>query len=86
MADRFVLSLINRKEIKPKDFCFTVSHLGLFTYLILKNELKRIINEEEDSLRFYNLGAKYDSSTYRHRPSIPIDVTLNNMSADPDQT
>lgn len=30
-------------------------------YLILKNELTKIIDFEHDSLRFYNLGAKYSN-------------------------
>ncbi|MDR0383946.1 MAG: CRISPR-associated endonuclease Cas2 [Christensenellaceae bacterium] len=30
-------------------------------YLSLQNELKQIIKEEEDSLRFYNLGINHDN-------------------------
>lgn len=47
-------------------------------YLILQNELKKIINEKEDSLRFYNLGTKYDSKVVHIgiRPSIPLEGNL----------
>ncbi|MDR3292492.1 MAG: CRISPR-associated endonuclease Cas2 [Clostridiales bacterium] len=47
-------------------------------YLILQSELKRIINQEEDSLRFYNLGTKYTDSVIHIgvKPSIPIDGNL----------
>lgn len=30
-------------------------------YLVLKHDLNEIINENDDSLRFYNLGARYSS-------------------------
>lgn len=47
-------------------------------YLILQNELKKIINAEEDSLRFYNLGAKYDNKVVHIgiKSSISIDGNL----------
>lgn len=45
--------------------------------LLLKNELTGIINPEQDSLRFYNLGAKYSSridhiGRVRHLPEDEI--------------
>lgn len=30
-------------------------------YVVIKNQLLKIINQDEDSLRFYNLGNKYQS-------------------------
>ncbi len=44
-------------------------------YVKLQNELKSIINESEDSLRFYNLGSKYETKIIQigKRPLIPID-------------
>ena len=47
-------------------------------YLVLQNELKKIINKDEDSLRFYNLGTKYENKVEHigTKPSIPIEGTL----------
>lgn len=35
-------------------------------YLELRNKLLKIINEEEDSLRLYNLGKKYTTKVEHH--------------------
>ncbi len=47
-------------------------------YISLQAELKRIINISEDSLRFYNLGMKYDGKVIHVgiKPSIPLDGRL----------
>ena len=47
-------------------------------YLTLVADLKKIIKEDEDSLRFYNLGAKYDGKVVHIgiKPSIPLDGNL----------
>ncbi|MGI6228011.1 MAG: CRISPR-associated endonuclease Cas2 [Christensenellales bacterium] len=47
-------------------------------FVALKAELKKIIKEEKDSLRFYNLGTKYNTKIehYGTKPSIPIEGTL----------
>lgn len=44
-------------------------------FLKLKNTLAGIINPEEDSLRFYNLGNKYESKVEHIgiKPSIPLE-------------
>ena len=47
-------------------------------YLILKHDLAEIMDESQDSLRYYNLGAKY-SSKIEHRGRqrhLPIDDAL----------
>lgn len=47
-------------------------------YLKLQNELKAIINKEEDSLRFYNLGNNYSEKVIHMgiKPSIPLEGDL----------
>jgi CRISPR-associated protein Cas2 len=47
-------------------------------YVKLQSELKRIMNEDEDSLRFYNLGNNYDNKVVHigTKPSIPLDGGL----------
>lgn len=47
-------------------------------FIMLQNELKKIINESEDSLRFYNLGSSYKEKAIHIgiKPSIPIDGDL----------
>ncbi|HHW45384.1 MAG TPA: CRISPR-associated endonuclease Cas2 [Clostridiales bacterium] len=47
-------------------------------YLILQNELKKIINTEEDSLRFYNLGNNYTEKVVHigAKPSIDLEGDL----------
>jgi CRISPR-associated protein Cas2 len=47
-------------------------------YLILQSELKKIIKQDEDSLRFYNIGTKYDNKVIHIgvKPSIPLDGDL----------
>lgn len=47
-------------------------------YLKLQNELKGIINTEEDSLRFYNLGNNYTEKTLHIgiKPSIDFEGDL----------
>jgi CRISPR-associated protein Cas2 len=47
-------------------------------YVKLQNELKQIIDENEDSLRFYNLGLKYDTKIIQigRKPLYPIDGSL----------
>ena len=47
-------------------------------YLILKHDLAEIMDESQDSLRYYNLGAKY-SSKIEHRGKqrhLPIDDVM----------
>ena len=47
-------------------------------YLILKHDLAEIMDESQDSLRYYNLGAKY-SSKIEHRGRqrhLPIDDVM----------
>ncbi len=47
-------------------------------YLILKHALAEIMNESQDSLRYYNLGAKY-SSKIEHRGiqrHLPVDNVM----------
>lgn len=43
-------------------------------FIKLQNELKKIINEQEDSLRFYNLGNKFETKviTLGKKEIIPI--------------
>jgi CRISPR-associated protein Cas2 len=47
-------------------------------YVVLKNELISIINEKEDSLRFYNLGNSYKEKVIHVgiKPSIPVEDNL----------
>lgn len=47
-------------------------------YLILKHDLAKIMDESQDSLRYYNLGAKYSSKIeYRGRQRhLPVDVVM----------
>jgi len=47
-------------------------------YLRLQNELKAIINTEEDSLRFYNLGNKYTEKVIHLgiKPSMDLESDL----------
>ncbi len=47
-------------------------------YIKLQNELKAIINAEEDSLRFYNLGNNYTEKVIHIgiKPSIDLDKNL----------
>ncbi len=47
-------------------------------FLTIQNELKQLINEKEDSLRFYNLGNKYSSKVIHigQKPSIPLEGNL----------
>lgn len=47
-------------------------------YLMLQNELKAIINTEEDSLRFYNLGNSYSEKVIHIgiKPSIDLEGDL----------
>lgn len=47
-------------------------------YQMLQNELKEIINKEEDSLRFYNLGNKYTEKVIHIgvKPSIDMEGGL----------
>lgn len=47
-------------------------------YLILKHVLSEIMNESQDSLRYYNLGTKYSSKIeYRGRQRhLPIDDVM----------
>ncbi|MDR1940061.1 MAG: CRISPR-associated endonuclease Cas2 [Clostridiales bacterium] len=44
----------------------------------LQSELKKLMNAEEDSLRFYRLGDKYASKVdhFGIKPSIPLEGTL----------
>lgn len=44
-------------------------------FLALQNGLRLIINEKEDSLRFYNLGNKYSEKVTHigQKPSIPLE-------------
>ena len=48
------------------------------TFLKLKNTLLGMINQEEDSLRFYNLGNKYENKVEHIgiKPSVPLDGTI----------
>lgn len=48
------------------------------TFLKLKNTLVEMINQEEDSLRFYNLGNKYENKIEHIgiKPSIPLEGTI----------
>jgi len=48
------------------------------TFLKLKNTLIGMINQEEDSLRFYNLGNKYENKVEHIgiKPSIPLEGTI----------
>lgn len=47
-------------------------------YLKMQNELKRIINFEEDSLRFYNLGNNYSEKVIHlgTKPSVDLEGDL----------
>ena len=47
-------------------------------FVALQNELRSIINPEEDSLRFYNLGNSYENKVVHigAKPSIPIEGEL----------
>ena len=47
-------------------------------FVALQNELKSIINPEEDSLRFYNLGNSYKSKVVHigAKPSLPLEGEL----------
>jgi len=47
-------------------------------YIKLQNELKEIINKEEDSLRFYNLGNNYSEKVMHIgiKPSIDLEGDL----------
>lgn len=47
-------------------------------YLILKHDLAAVMDESQDSLRYYNLGAKYSSRIeYRGRQRhIPVDDVM----------
>jgi CRISPR-associated protein Cas2 len=47
-------------------------------YLVLQNELKKIINTEEDSLRLYNLGNNYSEKVIHIgiKPSIDFEGDL----------
>lgn len=48
------------------------------TFIKLKNTLIGMINPEEDSLRFYNLGNKYETKVehFGVKPSIPLEGTI----------
>jgi CRISPR-associated protein Cas2 len=48
------------------------------TLLKLKNELISIIDQSEDSLRFYSLGNRYENKVEHVgvKPSIPLDGTI----------
>ncbi len=53
-------------------------NLDYGNFLKLKNELKIIIDESQDNLRFYNLGNNY-STKVEHlgvKPSIPLEGTI----------
>jgi len=47
-------------------------------FITLQNELKNIINPDEDSLRFYNLGNGYKEKVVHigTKPSIPLEGEL----------
>ena len=47
-------------------------------FITLQNELKKIINPDEDSLRFYNLGNSYKEKVVHIgiKPSIPLEGEL----------
>jgi CRISPR-associated protein Cas2 len=47
-------------------------------YVVLRNALISIINEKEDSLRFYNLGNSYKEKVIHIgvKPSIPVEDSL----------
>ena len=47
-------------------------------FITMQNELKSIINPEEDSLRFYNLGNSYENKVLHIgvKPSIPLEGEL----------
>lgn len=48
------------------------------TFLKLKNTLTELINRQEDSLRFYNLGNKYENKVehFGAKPSISLEGTI----------
>lgn len=48
------------------------------TFLELRNTLSKIIDQEADSLRFYNLGNKYENKVDHIgiKPSIPLEGTI----------
>lgn len=47
-------------------------------FISLQNELKFIINKDEDSLRFYNLGTNYENKAIHigQKPGIKLDGNL----------
>jgi len=47
-------------------------------FVLLQNELKNIINPDEDSLRFYNLGNSYKEKVIHMgiKPSLPLEGSL----------
>ena len=47
-------------------------------FIALQNELKNTIKENEDSLRFYNLGTNYDNKVIHigQKPGIELDGNL----------
>jgi CRISPR-associated protein Cas2 len=50
-------------------------HLDWGEYIKFQNELKAIIDKNLDSLRFYNLGAHFDTKVMHigQKPSMPIE-------------
>ena len=53
-------------------------NIDFTTFLILKNTLVEMINHKEDSLRFYNLGNKYENKVEHigTKPSIPLEGSI----------
>ncbi len=47
-------------------------------YVILKNKLLKVYDEEKDSLRFYRLGEKYDTKIehYGAKPAMKVEDVL----------
>lgn len=46
-------------------------------FVLLKNKIKTIINEDLDSVRFYNLGASWQKKVETYGQNMGIDVTGN---------
>lgn len=53
-------------------------NIDFASFLRLKNTLVAIINQKEDSLRFYNLGNKYENKVEHigTKPSIPLEGSI----------
>lgn len=47
-------------------------------YLVLKHDLAAVVDEECDSLRYYNLGSRYSSKIeqYGMRRHVPVDGVM----------